>query len=56
MASGSTVSKMDRVVNGYDPNERAWMVFMKTSYNGREWAYDDYSFITNIHAGMGPGT
>ena len=44
-----TVSQTDRVVNGYDPNERAWMVFMKTHYNDQEWAYDADSLITNIH-------
>ena len=48
MASGFTVSH-DRVVNGYDPNERAWMVFMKTRYSGQEWAYDADFLITNIY-------
>ena len=37
-------SKLDklenRVVNGFDPNERAWMVFMKTEYNGVEKMYE----------------
>ena len=49
MASGFKVTKTDRVVNGYDPNERAWMVFMKTRYSGQDWAYDAYSLITNIY-------
>ena len=49
MASGLIVSQTNRVVNGYDPNERAWMVFMKTHYNDQEWAYDADSLITNIH-------
>ena len=37
-------SKLDklenRVVNGFDPNERAWMVFMKTKYSGVEKMYE----------------
>ena len=30
----------DRVVNGFNPNERAWMVFMKTEYSGAEKMYE----------------
>ena len=33
-------SLKDRVVNGFDPNERAWMVFMKTEYSGAEKMYE----------------
>ena len=33
-------SLIDRVVNGFDPNKRAWMVFMKTKYNGADKTYE----------------
>ena len=33
-------SLTDRVVNGYDPNKRAWMVFMNTTYNGQVKMYE----------------
>ena len=49
MASGKFTVSHDRVVNGYDPNERAWMVFMKTRYSGQEWAYDADFLFTNIY-------